>query len=139
MTTKIDMHLSVRSIDLDFKTGTFKLSGMMSLEWKDPRFTKIESNCLHNPLNFKDMSGTHLSGMVWRASPLPFSTVWTPEVLKCFLPVASDSRLCYKVILHNSMEEKFMFRQVAVLYYTGHIVYAIAIHTKVHLLVFWCS
>ena len=29
------------------------------------------------------------------------------------------------------MEEKFMFRQVAVLYYTGHIVYAIAIHTKV--------
>ena len=24
-----------------------------------------------------------------------------------------------------------MFRQVAVLYYTGHIVYAIAIHTKV--------
>ena len=37
MTTKIDMHLSVRSIDLDFKSGTFKLSGMMSLEWKDPR------------------------------------------------------------------------------------------------------
>ena len=30
------------------------------------------------------------------------------------------------------MEEKFMFRQVAVLYYTGHIVYAIAIHTKVN-------
>ena len=42
MTTKIDMHLSVRSIDLDFKTGTFKLSGMMSLEWKDPRFTHSE-------------------------------------------------------------------------------------------------
>ena len=38
MMTKIDMHLSVRSIDLDFKSGTFKLSGMMSLEWKDPRF-----------------------------------------------------------------------------------------------------
>ena len=37
----------------------------------------------------------------------------------------------FKVILHNSMEEKFMYRQVAVLYYTGHIVYAIAIHTKV--------
>ena len=37
------------------------------------------------------------------------------------------------------MEEKFMFRQVAVLYYTGHIVYAIAIHTKVKLLIFWCS
>ena len=30
------------------------------------------------------------------------------------------------------MEEKFMYRQVAVLYYTGHIVYAIAIHTKVN-------
>ena len=39
----------------------------------------------------------------------------------------------FKVILHNSMEEKFMYRQVAVLYYTGHIVYAIAIHTKVNL------
>ena len=39
MTTKIDMHLAVRSIDLDFKSGTFKLSGMMSLEWKDTRFT----------------------------------------------------------------------------------------------------
>lgn len=42
MTTKIDMHLSVRSIDLDFKSGTFKLSGMMSLEWKDPRFKHRE-------------------------------------------------------------------------------------------------
>ena len=45
MTTKIDMHLSVRSIDLDFKSGTFKLSGMMSLEWKDPRLAhKLLSN-----------------------------------------------------------------------------------------------
>ena len=35
--TLIDMHLSVRSIDLDFKTGIFKMSGMMSLEWKDTR------------------------------------------------------------------------------------------------------
>ena len=42
MMTKIDMHLSVRSIDLDFKSGTFKLSGMMSLEWKDPRFKHRE-------------------------------------------------------------------------------------------------
>merc|ERR550532_3932140 len=32
------MHLSVRSIDLDFKSGTFKLSGMMSLEWRDPPY-----------------------------------------------------------------------------------------------------
>jgi len=94
--TLIDMHLSVRSIDLDFKTGIFKMSGMMSLEWKDTRY-------VWDPFEWDGVESV----------PLPFSTVWTPEV-----------------ILHNSMEEKFMFRQVAVLYYTGHIVYAIAIHTK---------
>ena len=44
--TVISMHLSVRSIDLGFKSGTFKLSGMMSLEWKDPRFEKGSSLCL---------------------------------------------------------------------------------------------
>jgi len=94
--TVIDMHLSVRSIDLDFKTGIFKMSGMMSLEWKDSRY-------VWDPFEWDGVESV----------PLPFSTVWTPEV-----------------ILHNSMEEKFMFRQVAVLYYTGHIVYAIAVHTK---------
>jgi len=94
--TLIDMHLSVRSIDLDFKSGIFKMDGMMSLEWKDTRY-------VWDPFEWDGVESV----------PLPFSTVWTPEV-----------------ILHNSMEEKFMFRQVAVLYYTGHIVYAIAVHTK---------
>ena len=35
--TVIDMHLSAKSIDLDFKSGVFKMSGMMSLEWRDLR------------------------------------------------------------------------------------------------------
>jgi len=94
--TVIDMHLSAKSIDLDFKSGVFKMSGMMSLEWRDLRY-------VWDPFEWDGVESV----------PLPFSTVWTPEV-----------------ILHNSVEEKFMFRQVAVLYYTGHIVYAIAVHTK---------
>jgi hypothetical protein len=35
--TLIDMSLSVRSLDLDFATGTFKLSGWMKLAWRDDR------------------------------------------------------------------------------------------------------
>lgn len=94
--TVIEMSLSVRSIDLEFQTGTFLVSGMMTLEWNDPRYMWLPS----------EYDGVE-------SVPLPFSTVWTPEV-----------------ILHNSLEEQFMFRQVAVLYHTGHIVYAIAVHTK---------
>jgi len=61
--TLIDMHLSVRSIDLDFKTGIFKMSGMMSLEWKDTRY-------VWDPFEWDGVESV----------PLPFSTVWTPEV-----------------------------------------------------------
>ena len=35
--TVIEMKMSVRSLDLEFNTGTFKVSGMMTLEWNDPR------------------------------------------------------------------------------------------------------
>jgi len=94
--TIIEMKLSVRTIDLEFQTGTFKVSGMMTLEWNDARYIWL-------PEEYDGVESV----------PLPFSTVWTPEV-----------------ILHNSVEEQFMFRQVAVLYHTGHIVYAIAVHTK---------
>lgn len=44
---------------------------------------------------------------------LPFSKVWAPEV-----------------ILHNSVEEKFVFRQVGVIKSSGEIVYMISVHTK---------
>ena len=90
------MRLSIRSIDLDFKSGVFAMSGMMTLEWNDSRY-------VWDPFQWDGVESV----------PLPFSTVWTPEV-----------------ILHNSLEEKFMFRQVGLLNYTGNIVYAIAVHTK---------
>jgi len=45
--------------------------------------------------------------------PLPFSKVWAPEV-----------------ILQNSVEEKFIFRQVGILHHTGHLVYVVSVHTK---------
>ena len=92
----IEMRLSIRSIDLDFKSGVFAMSGMMTLEWTDSRY-------VWDPFQWDGVESV----------PLPFSTVWTPEV-----------------ILHNSLEEKFMFRQVGLLNYTGNIVYAIAVHTK---------
>jgi len=94
--TVIEMRLSIRSIDLDFKSGVFAMSGMMTLEWTDSRY-------VWDPFQWDGVESV----------PLPFSTVWTPEV-----------------ILHNSLEEKFMFRQVGLLNYTGNIVYAIAVHTK---------
>ena len=94
--TVIEMRLSIRSIDLDFKSGVFSMSGMMTLEWTDSRY-------VWDPFQWDGVESV----------PLPFSTVWTPEV-----------------ILHNSLEEKFMFRQVGLLNYTGNIVYAIAVHTK---------
>ena len=72
------------------------MSGMMTLEWNDSRY-------VWDPFQWDGVESV----------PLPFSTVWTPEV-----------------ILHNSLEEKFMFRQVGLLNYTGNIVYAIAVHTK---------
>ena len=39
--TVIEMRLSIRSIDLDFKTGVFGMSGMMTLEWTDSRYDSI--------------------------------------------------------------------------------------------------
>ena len=94
--TVIQMRLSIRSIDLDFSSGVFSMSGMMSLEWRDSRY-------VWDPAQWDGV----------QSLPLPFSKVWTPEV-----------------ILHNSVEEKFMFRQVGLLNHTGNIVYAIAVHTK---------
>ena len=35
--TLIEMSFSLRTIDLDFTTGTFSTSGWMTLEWDDPR------------------------------------------------------------------------------------------------------
>ena len=71
--TVIEMRLSIRSIDLDFKSGAFSMSGMMTLEWNDSRY-------VWDPFQWDGVESV----------PLPFSTVWTPEV-----------------ILHNSLEEKF--------------------------------
>ncbi len=45
--------------------------------------------------------------------PLPFSSAWAPDV-----------------ILHNALEEKFIFRQVGVVKANGDIVYLVAVHTK---------
>ena len=45
--------------------------------------------------------------------PLPFSQTWSPEV-----------------ILHNSVEEKFIYRRVGVVRHTGEIVYVVSVHTK---------
>lgn len=94
--TLIDLSLSVRSIDLDFQTGTFRVSGWMTLEWEDLRYT-------WDPRQYENIQSV----------PLPFSKVWAPEL-----------------ILHNSMEERFIFRQVGLIYHTGHLVYLIAVHTK---------
>lgn len=44
---------------------------------------------------------------------LPFAKVWAPEV-----------------ILHNSAQEKFIFRQVGLVKHDGEFVYMIAVHTK---------
>lgn len=94
--TLIEMSFSIRSLDLDFKSGTFSVSGRMTLEWKDSRY-------MWDPADY--------GGMM--SAQLPFSQDWAPDV-----------------ILQNSVEEKFMYRQVGVLYYTGLIVYMMAVHSK---------
>jgi len=35
-----------------------------------------------------------------------------------------------EVILHNSVEERFIYRQIGVVHHTGHFVYVIAVHSK---------
>ena len=35
--TLIEMSYSLRTLDLDFSSGTFSTSGWMTLEWQDPR------------------------------------------------------------------------------------------------------
>ena len=39
--TLIEMSFSLRTIDLDFSSGTFSTSGWMTLEWDDPRWWDI--------------------------------------------------------------------------------------------------
>jgi len=94
--TLIEMSMSLRSINLEFQTGTFSVSGWMTLEWEDSRYT-------WEPRNYENI----------KSVPLPFSKVWAPEV-----------------ILHNSVEERFIYRQVGFLHHTGHLVYVISIHSK---------
>ena len=45
--------------------------------------------------------------------PLPFSKSWAPDL-----------------VLVNSAEDKFVFRQVGIVKYNGDIVYVVAVHTK---------
>lgn len=94
--TLIDMSLSIRSVDLDFASGTFKTDGWMSLQWSDPRY---------------QWDATQYDGI--ESIPLPFSKNWAPEV-----------------ILHNSVEEQFVYRQVGMLKHDGVFAYIISIHTK---------
>merc|ERR1712080_646255 len=90
--TLIEMSFSLRTIDLDFSSGTFSTSGWMTLEWDDPRYR-------WEPSEYDNIVSV----------PLPFSKVWAPEV-----------------ILHNSVEERFIYRQIGVVHHTGHFVYVIA-------------
>ena len=62
--------------------------------------------------------------------PLPFSKVWAPEVAALDDLSISELLPPHQVILHNSVEEKFIFRQLGVLHHTGHLVYVIAVHSK---------
>jgi len=94
--TLIEMSFSLRTIDLDFTTGTFSTSGWMTLEWDDPRYR-------WEPAEYDNIVSV----------PLPFSKVWAPEV-----------------ILHNSVEERFIYRQIGVVHHNGHFVYVIAVHSK---------
>ena len=56
-----------------------------------------------------------------------FSFFW----LSPLLPTSDEAlHLPVQVILHNSVEEKFIFRQLGVLHHTGHLVYVIAVHSK---------
>ncbi len=45
--TLIDMSLAVRSVDLDFATGTFTVKGWMSLRWKDARSVRCMRQSTH--------------------------------------------------------------------------------------------
>jgi len=62
--TFIHMYLSVRSLDLEFGTGTFKLSGWLKLSWQDDRYR-------WDPGQYENIQSV----------PLPFSKVWSPDVM----------------------------------------------------------
>ena len=115
--TLIDMSLAVRSLDLDFEKGTFRTDGYMKLRWTDKRQVmsgtrEKESMCGTGPLSFRYIwDPASYDGI--DSVPLPFSQTWSPEV-----------------ILHNSVEEKFIYRRVGVVRHTGEIVYVVSVHTK---------
>jgi len=62
--TLIEMSISVRSLDLDFSSGTFKVSGWMKLNWRDDRYQWA-------PQEYENIDSV----------PLPFSKVWSPDVM----------------------------------------------------------
>ena len=116
--TLIDMSLSVRSLDLDFEKGTFRTDGYMKLRWSDKRQAGTMFECGKRS---RDPPRPRLFRYIWDPAsydgidsvPLPFSQTWSPEV-----------------ILHNSVEEKFIYRRVGVVRHTGEIVYVVSVHTK---------
>jgi hypothetical protein len=76
--TLIDMSLSVRSLDLDFATGTFKLSGWMKLAWRDdrqmPPYPPPENKCFKSHLDNYQLN-LRIKEREWgREISSPFST-----------------------------------------------------------------
>ena len=83
--TLIEMSFSLRTIDLDFSSGTFSTSGWMTLEWDDPRCWDI---CLRHLFNYLCEKQEKILPVLFRyrwepseydnivSVPLPFSKVY---------------------------------------------------------------
>ena len=118
------MSLAVRSLDLDFEKGTFRTDGYMKLRWTDKRQDEIFSSFLW------------YLGSVWIQVPYPFANlfryIWDPADYDGIdsVPLPFSQTWSPEVILHNSVEEKFIYRRVGVVRHTGEIVYVVSVHTK---------
>ncbi|XP_040579662.1 neuronal acetylcholine receptor subunit alpha-3 [Lepeophtheirus salmonis] len=94
--TEIDLSLEVTSLDLNFGEGELKVDGLITLRWNDQRYK-------WNPEDFEDIDSIEL----------PFSKVWSPEV-----------------ILLNARVEKFIHRQIGIVKSNGDIIYLLSMHSS---------
>ena len=143
--TLIEMSFSLRTIDLDFSSGTFSTSGWMTLEWDDPRWWGIWKRrnnftvgCLvslvvwdiASTISVKNKKTIYLYCSDIAGSLLSTTTLSLCHYhsRRCIVNSAvvtvgkSSQQVIFahmkvwapEVILHNSVEERFIYRQVYV-------------------------
>ena len=89
--TLIEMSFSLRTIDLDFTTGTFSTSGWMTLEWDDPRYWLQHWTGLWRTVLMK--------GLSFKTNETPWDPSSGLSVWRCLIPWAMPNGHPYFLLL----------------------------------------